>query len=338
MKKIRVKIFISIFFAVIIFLLGVSLGSVPISFKDVFLVIFHKLFSAESRISDITVSIVWNLRLPRVMLAFVVGGALSVSGAVMQSVLKNPLASSYTLGVSSGASLGASFVIIAGLSRNLLGIFAMPFFGLVFGIATVFVVIMFAAKVDKQMGSNTIILSGMVFALFMNALQTLIFAFSRDHMQSIIFWQMGSFALKGFEYVFVLLPIVVVCIIFLIRYSRELDILTFGEYDALSVGVDGKKTKIILISLATTLTGTSVSFVGIIGFIDLITPHLVRRIFGASHFILLPLSFIIGGGFMVLVDTVARTVISPIELPVGAVSALLGAPFFAYVYFREKKV
>lgn len=336
--KTRAKIIISICMCIIVLLFGIGIGSIYVPPLDILNIISNKLFNTplSNNISSTSISILWNLRLPRALLAFIVGGALAVSGTVMQSVLKNPLASSYTLGVSSGASVGAGLVIITGFTLPLVGMFTLPLVGLSCGLFTVFLAVSFASRMDKNMENNTIILVGMVFSLFINAVLTLMTAMSKEHLEQITFWQMGSFSLKEWSNVFVLLPIVIIGVLLLIRYSRELDIMTFGEEQARSIGVDIQKIKWLLLGISAALTGSAISFVGVIGFIDLIAPHVVRKIFGSSHKIVIPMSMLFGGAFMVLADLVARTIISPSELPVGSITALIGAPFFAYVYFKKK--
>lgn len=333
------KILLSLLLCIFLMVLAVGIGSVKIPIEQTSRIILSKITGKElADIDGNLVSIIWKIRLPRVLLAFVVGGALAVSGAVMQSVLKNPLASSFTLGVSSGASLGAGLVIISGFTIPLLGKLTLPFIGLIGGLLTVYLAISFTSKIDKNMGKNTIILVGMVFSLFINAMITLMTAISRDSLQRLIYWQMGSFNLKEWSDVLILSPIVLLMVLILIRYSRELDILTFGEEEAMGIGVDIQKVKWLLLSLAAGLTGSAIAFVGVIGFIDLIVPHLVRKIFGSNHMIVLPLSMLFGGGFMIICDLIARTIIPMSELPVGAITALIGTPFFAYIYFSRRKV
>lgn len=335
----HVKVLLLIALCVCAVMISVIMGSVQLSVRDVVAILAHKLFGAAlpDTVSQTSVSILWAIRLPRVLLAFCVGAMLSVSGTVMQSVLRNPLASSYTLGVSSGASLGAAMVILTGFTLPLIGAYTLPLFGLVFGLLAVLLAVVFAAHVDKGMRNNTIILAGMVFSLFVNAVLTLFYSFARESSQRLIQWQMGSFALKGWTEVGLLLPVGVVGILLLMTRTRELDMLTFGEEDAAAMGVDTRRVKWLLLALSAGLTGSAVAFAGVIGFIDLIAPHVIRRIFGAKHRTVLPLSALFGGGFMALCDMAARTIAAPHELPVGAVTALVGAPFFAYVYFRRRE-
>jgi iron complex transport system permease protein len=288
-------------------------------------------------ITEGRVAIVWNTRLPRVLLAFFAGGALSVSGAVMQSVLRNPLASSYTLGVSSGASLGASLVILLGVTLPIMSILTLPILGFAFGLGTIFLVIGIVSRLDVRMENQTIILAGMVLSLFITAITTLMFALNSENAQRMILWQMGSFSTRNnWQTVFILVPIIVAGYLFVNRFKWELDVMTFGEEQAQSIGVNVKVAKRTLLTTAAAITGSTVAFVGVIGFVDLVAPHIVRKIFGSAHKYVIPMSALVGGSFMALSDLVARTVTAPVELPVGAVTAIIGAPFFAYIYFSKR--
>lgn len=335
----RIKIYITLVASIIILAMGIGIGSVYISPTNIVRIFIDKIFSTDlsKEINGIQISILWKIRLPRTILAFLVGAALSVSGTIMQSVLKNPLASSFTIGVSSGAAFGAGLVILFGISIPFLGVFTLPIAGLLFGLITVFLAIGFASRIDKNLENHTIILVGMVFSLFINAVLTTVSVFAKDQMQRLLLWQMGSFSMKEWSHILILLIIVTFGIIFLMRYSTELDIMTFGEQQAKTIGVNTNRLKWILLVMSAILTGTAVAFAGIIGFVDLIVPHIVRKIFGSAHKIVIPLSALIGGAFMVIVDLIARTIVSPAELPVGAVTALIGAPFFAYIYFGGRK-
>lgn len=332
------KVIAGLGLAFLVICIGASLGSSNISLLDTILAIIHKVSGSNGNL-DIDakkVSIVWNLRLPRVILAFLVGGCLSISGAVVQSVLKNQLASPYTLGVSAGASLGAGIVIITGITIPIISAFTLPIVGFIFGFATVYIVILFSSKIDKMMSNNTIILSGMVFSLFVNAIFTTITAMSSENIKTVTLWQMGSFALKGWTNVRLIIPFFLIGTIGVLRYTKEMDILTFGEEQAKAVGVETEKVKKRLFIFSSVLTGGAVSLSGTIGFVDLIAPHVARKIVGSNHKYVIPMSFIVGGSLMVVTDLIARTIISPSELPVGAITAIIGAPFFAWVYFKKK--
>ncbi|MCC3863963.1 iron ABC transporter permease [Terrisporobacter petrolearius] len=333
----RKKIIISIISLLVIIWLGTSIGSSDISIFDTLSIIGNKTLNLHlsENVTSKHISIIWRLRLPRVLLAFLVGGCLATSGAVVQSILKNELASPFTLGVSSGASLGAGIIIVTEISLPLIGGFTLPLIGFVFGLITMFSVIIFSTKIDKTMSNNTVVLVGMVLSLFVNALLTTLTAFFSNDLKSITLWQMGSFAMRGWTYVGLILPFFLVGMLGVFKYTKEMDILTFGEEQAKAVGVDTYKVKRQLFIYCAILTGGSVALSGTIGFVDLIAPHVVRNAFGSNHKYVIPMSFLFGGGLMVISDLISRTAFAPIELPVGAVTALIGAPFFAYVYFKK---
>ena len=325
--------------AVTVVTVCIAVGSVYISPREIFAIFGHKIFGrplpADFDMSRL--SILWNIRIPRVFMSFFVGGALSVSGAVMQSVLKNPLASSYTLGVSSGASLGVVLVMVSEITVPALGGFLSPAAGFAAGFMTVMAALLLSSVLEKGGRNNTVILIGMVLSLFLNAVTTLIASFNTKHQARISIWQAGSFAGKNMTHVLIMAIVCVVSVVLLLFFSRELDILTFGDEQGASMGVPVKRIKNIVLALTALLTGVAVSFSGIIGFIDLIAPHVVRRVFGNSNKIVIPMTMITGGTFMALADLAARTILSPREIAVGAVTAIIGAPFFAYVYFRGRR-
>lgn len=325
--------------ALLALVIGAGIGSVHVAPMDVLNILLHKMFGQPlpGGITPIMVSLVWSMRLPRVLLAFVVGAGLGASGTVMQSVLRNPLASSYTLGVSAGAALGAGVVMVTGFTLPILGSLTLPAVGLLSGMATVFLAVGFAARMDRGFSNNTIILAGMVFALFINAMLTLLASVNKEHMQRISLWQMGSFALKEWSHVGILFPVTAIGVLWLFLHARELDMIVFGEEQAQAMGVSVKRTKWLLLGISAALTGSAVAFSGIIGFIDLIAPHVTRKLFGASHRLVVPMSAVFGGTFMVVADLLARTLVTPGELQVGTVTALIGAPFFAWVYFRRTR-
>ena len=337
--KLKLRMVILLALALFALSLGIALGSVGVSLGDLMTVLSHKLFgmALPEGFSAVTVSILWSIRFPRAVMAFLTGAALAASGTVMQSVLRNPLASSYTLGVSSGASLLAAIVIVTGFTLPVIGQYTLPLFGFLGGLGTVFLAMALSMRFSRSLENQTIILVGMVLSLFVNALLTLITALSADRLSQLVYWQMGSFSGQSWQNAGLVLPILLISLLILTRYSREMDLMTFGEEQALSAGVDLRRVKFILIAISALLTGTAVSLAGVIGFVDLIAPHVVRRIFGSNHRVVVPMSALFGGAFMVLADLVSRTILSPQELPVGAVTALIGAPFFAYIYFHRER-
>lgn len=318
---------------------AICIGSVAITPIEVIQVIGNRLFSIPLPIgfSNTKISVLWGVRIPRAICAFLVGAALSVSGSVMQSILRNPLASSYTLGVSSGASLGAALVVAGVIQLPFSTFISLPLSGFVFGLMTVLMVIAFTRKLDQGLHNNTVILVGMVLGLFVNAILTLLNALIRENMQQLLYWQMGSFSSRGWRHVTILLPVVIIVTIIISRYGKEMDMLTFGEEQANSMGVDSKNIKYKLFILSAILTGVAVCFTGTIGFVDLIAPHVVRKVFGPKHNVLIPMAAVLGGAFMMIADTIARSILAPLDLPVGAITALIGAPFFAWIYFYKGK-
>lgn len=337
--KNRILLILSIPLVLLIICIGTSVGSSNISIFDTFSILANKIFSVPllEGIDPKQIAIIWSLRLPRVLLAFIVGASLASSGAIVQSVLKNQLASPYTLGLSSGASLGVGLIIVTGVSIPLLGNLTMPVVGFLCSLITMIIVLKFSEKVDKGMSNTTIILAGMVLSLFFSAALTTISALASDKMQSITMWSMGSFSMKGWSYVKAGIPFFLVGMLGVAFYFKEMDVLTFGEDQAKSIGVDTNKVKRNLFLFVAVLTGSAVALSGTIGFIDLIAPHIVRKIFGSKHSYVVPMSAVLGGCMMIITDLVARTIVAPSELPVGAITALIGGPFFAYIYFKKSK-
>ena len=303
---------------------------------EIIKILLHKLFNAEfAELSQTRVSILWT-RLPRVLLSFVVGSALSVSGVVMQSVLRNPLASSYTLGVSSGAAVGASLTLLFSLS--FLGLFTLPFFGLLGGLVTVFAAILLASKIDKNMGNTTIILTGMALSLFANAAITFILSMMPEKkITTLIHWQMGTLSDQGWTPLAIIAGATVVITALLFIFHKEMDVMSFGEEYAKAAGVSVTRIKWILLSLSAAITGIAIAFVGIVGFIDLFTPHVARKIFGSKHIFVIPAAALIGGFFTTICDLISRAAFKDIQFPIGAVTAIIGAPFFIYIYFSGRK-
>lgn len=321
--------------AVAAVVIGVGIGSVYVSPGHILAILANRLFDTPlpGGLPASYSAMVLDMRLPRVLLAFFTGAALAVGGAVMQSVLQNPLASPFGLGVSAGAGLGASAVIVLGLA----GVVALPAASLISALAAVSLVVLVAARLDRGISNVTIILVGMVLSLFCSAVMDLMAASSPAYAQRIQLWQLGSFSMKEWSAVWVLAPVTVLGLLFFLGFARELDVMSFGEEQARAMGVELMKVKRRLLAAVAVLTGAAVAFVGIIGFVDLIAPHIVRRWFGAAHRRVLPASALFGGTFLVLCDLAARTLTPPHEIPIGSITALLGAPFFLYVFFAGRK-
>ena len=337
--KNKVRAIVLVILAICSIILGIGIGSVFIHPSDTVRICsdFFLGTSNPSDIDKVSYGLVTGIRLPRVMMAFLAGSAIAVSGTVMQSVLKNPLASSYGLGVSSGAGLGAVIMMVYGTGLGSGLSYLLPMVATLFGFGTVLLTLMFVKQVDKNLSNNTIILAGMVVSLFLNAIMNMLATYNAEFTHRILLWQLGTFAGRDWTAIGVLAVVLVSSLILFQWHSKEMDILTFGEEQAMTIGVETKREKWLLIGVTSLLTGTAVSFVGIIGFVDLIAPHVVRRFFGVSHKWVVPMSALFGGMFMILCDLAGRTITSPREIPVGSITALLGVPFFLYIYFISRR-
>lgn len=337
MKNKKIILWIILMIPIISIILSLTFGNNSVSFSQLSNIFLNKIFNLNlgNEISNSQVVIIWDIRFPRILLSFLVGGMLSISGCIFQSVLRNPLASSYTLGVSSGASLGVGLLIVFGF--NSLKNFSYAFVGFAFSILTVVFVLFMCKKIDKRLNNNNVILVGMVISLFLDSLLNLITSIKMESLLSILIWKMGSFSSRGWEYLIFIIPIFIISFLCVMFFTRELDILTFGDKMGSSVGVNVRSVKFKLLVLSSVLTGVSISSSGIIGFIDLITPQICRKIFGGNHKIIIPLSMILGGSFMIWFDFVARNIVYPSELPLSTINALIGTPIFCYVLFRRNK-
>ncbi len=320
-------------------LLGIGMGSVFVSPGEIAAIIAHRLVGTPlpAGMPPSYAPMVLNMRLPRVTLAFCTGAALGMGGMVMQSLLQNPLASPFGLGVSSGAGLGAALVIVLGLGSAALGVFFLPAVSLLFALGTVFLVMAVSSRLDRGMSNVTVILIGTVLSLFCNAVMNALATLSPTYAERIHLWSLGSFSMKEWSAVWVLAPVVLASGLLFGHLHRELDVMTFGEDQARAMGVDLVRVKQLLMAAVAVLTGTAVAFTGVIGFVDLIAPHVVRRWFGASHRRGLPASALFGGAFLVLCDLAARTLTPPREIPIGTITALLGAPFFLYIFYATRR-
>ncbi|MBF0514773.1 MAG: iron ABC transporter permease [Desulfovibrionaceae bacterium] len=289
-----------------------------------------------SGIDPALVAIVRDIRLPRCALSWLVGAALGLSGGVYQGLLRNPLADPFTLGVSTGAAFGASLAIFLGLSSipwlTALGLDPTPLAALAGAMAALAAVIALAGDGAAASGAprrETLVLAGIVTATFLSALISLIKSLGEDSVASIVYWLMGGFAGRGFGHLAVFLPYFLAGLAIVARYSRELDILALGETQARMLGVNAARVRLYLLIGASLLAAASVAVAGVIGFVGLIVPHLVRLTLGSEHRPLLAASALLGGVLLVWSDVLARTILPHgAELPAGVVTALLGGPFF----------
>lgn len=277
--------------------------------------------------------IFWNLRMPRIVLSALVGAALSVCGAAYQSVFRNPLTDPYVLGISSGASLGAAIAILLGLEAYLLGVGACA---LVSGLLTILVIYRIAS-IGNRMHTTTLLLTGVCITFLMSALISFLMVLRQDKMDSIIFWTMGSFASASWTDVAIVAPMVAVGIGVVLYHCRDLNLLLAGSETAKSLGVEVERVKKVLLLATTLMVAFCVSTCGVIGFVGLVVPHCIRLVSGPDNRRIVPYAIVVGALFLLLCDTMARTLLMPAELPVGSLTALVGAPLFIYLLYKNKK-
>lgn len=277
--------------------------------------------------------IFWNLRLPRIVLCVLVGASLSVCGAAYQSIFRNPLTDPYVLGISSGASLGAAIAILCGMEAYLWGIGGMA---LLTALLTVLLIYRIAT-IGNRMHTTTLLLTGVCLTFLITAVISFLMVLHQDKMESIIFWTMGSFASASWIDVWILLPMTVAGIAATLFYSKDLNLLLAGSETAQSLGVEVEKVKKTLLLFTTLMVAFAVATCGVIGFVGLVVPHIVRLMVGPDNRRVVPYAIAIGALFMLLCDTLARTALQPSELPVGSLTALVGAPLFIYLLYKNKR-
>lgn len=276
--------------------------------------------------------VVMEVRLPRILTSAIVGGALAVMGVVFQAILLNPLADPYTLGISSGAAFGASLALLFNLT--LLSFVSVPLFAFLGALVTL-AVVLYLASVDGRFASNTLILSGVIVAAILSAGIGFIKFMADEQVGVIIFWLMGSFAAKTWMDVAVTLVVTLIGVLVTFYYARDLNIMSLGTRAADSLGVDSARVRKILLVTGSLVTAVCVSVSGIIGFIGLIIPHLMRFVVGPDNRRLIPASFFSGAILLLSADTITRAVL-PVEVPIGVLTALLGGPFFCYIFRRRQ--
>ncbi len=275
--------------------------------------------------------IIREVRLPRVILAGLVGASLATSGAVFQALLRNPLADPYILGVSGGGALGAILAMAIGIDFSLWGFSSVPIFAFLGSLCTIFFVYA-VGSVRGRIATQSLLLTGVIVnAIFSALIMFITSVVDFSQVQSIIFWLMGNLGTIEYGSLLKLSAYSLIGLIVLFSLARDLNALSLGEEQALQLGVDVERTKKLAFVGASLITGAVVSVSGLIGFVGLIVPHTVRLIFGPDHRLLLPASMLCGGIFLMTADTIARTILSPIELPVGVITAICGGPFFIWL-------
>jgi iron complex transport system permease protein len=328
-------------FGAVVFLLaalvvGAFVGPVHIGVGGVLEGTFAHAFGFKSPLSAADDAILWQVRLPRVILGAIVGATLATAGAAYQGVFRNPLADPYLLGAAAGAGLGATMAVVygpgGGLADDLLPIAA-------FTGAAIAVVVAYVLGRSAGAGATAaaLVLAGVTVAAFLTAIQTFVQQQNVQTVQEVYSWLLGRLATSGWHEVIIVLPYAVVSWTVILLHRRLLDVLAVGDEEAAALGVRVARVRLLVVIAATVGTAAAVAVSGLIGFVGIIVPHTIRLLAGGSYRLLLPLTLLLGAGFLVFTDVIARTIISPAELPIGVVTAFFGAPFFAVVLRSSRR-
>ncbi len=328
-----------ILFAVM--LVAVSVGSADLSVVDSLKIVIDRipLLGNLVDISDIGTTyeiIVWKVRMPRIILSAFVGGALAVVGGAFQGVFGNSLADPHILGVSSGAALGATIGMLTGISVSFFGLGTIGVFAFLGAIITVFFVYN-VSKIGGEVSATNMLLTGTAISTMLSAVISLLMTFDHDRIDKVYMWTLGSFTAASWEKIRFIAVFVTIGTGVLFAYAGKLNVIMMGEEEAKALGVDVVRVRRTLVIVASILVAASVSVSGVIGFVGLIIPHSVRMISGSNNKKLLPYAFMWGGIFMVICDTIARTIAAPTEIPVGIITSIFGAPYFVALIIRNKR-
>ena len=317
-------------------ILCVCVGSVPISLSDTVTAVWNALWGLPIP-QTIAKNIILNVRLPRVLCVALSGASLSLCGAAMQGLLRNPLADGSTMGVSSGAALGAVIAMAAGFTLPGTGYGGVMVTAMAFAFGSLVLILSLAYALDHSLATHSIILIGVIFTMFISSIISLVVTFASDHTRSLNFWTLGSFSGVNYGQAKLLALALALCGGVILRYSHELNAFAVGEDNARHVGVNVKRVKLVILITVSALIGVCVSISGTVSFVGLVMPHIARMLVGPNHKRLLPASLFAGAIFLLLADLAARTLFSPIELSIGVVTSLVGAVAFVLIFARTRK-
>ncbi|MCL5070211.1 MAG: iron ABC transporter permease [Actinobacteria bacterium] len=326
---------------IISIMISASVGSADLSIKETAVIIASHLpglnyFIEKNDINPLNDKIVSHIRLPRIFLAVFVGIALASAGVMYQGIFRNPLADPYIIGVSAGASLGATIGLIIVTGIRLLSLSAANIFAFAGALGVTFVVYN-VSRIRNKISVVTLLLAGVAISALTTAINSFILIFRSQDMAKVVFWLMGGLTSASWEQVFIVVPIVLVILAAGSFFMKDLNLISLSDERASQLGVETAKVKIVLLVLASLIAASAVSVSGIIGFVGLITPHIMRLIVGPDHKILYPASAVAGGIVLLFSDTIARTVLEPREIPVGIITSMIGVPFFIYLLLRAKR-
>jgi len=327
------KLIIAAIILFVVMAVSCCFGSSDIPFKTIVAMLLGNTENASST----TLTILTKLRIPRVITAALIGGALSAIGAVMQGVFKNPMADPSVLGISSGAALGAAVAIVTGLNGVIAGAFTGAYIGAIIGAVATWFLIMTIAKTSGEYDLSTTLLAGIALSSLMSAMITVIMALNLQQMEKIYMWMLGTFSASNPGKTIVVTIVVIICVAALIVLAPAIDVLKLGRETAMTLGVNAGKTIAVIMSVASILLAFCVANAGIIGFVGLIIPHVVSffKVYKMRSKVIM--SFFTGAIFMVICDTICKTIMAPGELPIGAVTSLIGAPYFLYLLLKARR-
>jgi iron complex transport system permease protein len=333
----KIVLFFLIIILVLLFFLSINLGKAVIDITNITKILLAKILFNDKilkEISDTEKTIILDIRLPRILTAIIVGAGLAISGTIFQSLLMNPLADSYTLGISGGAAFGAVIalyinIFIPGFK---LSVTMFAFLGAFLTLGLVILI----ARGKSFMSSANLIIAGIIVSSIFQAAICFIKNLSGESVQEIIFWLMGSISAKSWSHVILSFLVITICTIICFFYSEDLNIMCMGDKEAKSLGINTNRIRIILLICASLITAVCVSISGIIGFIGLIVPHLLRFLIGSDNKIILPFSLLLGAIILLSADTVVRALLN-IEIPIGVITTFIGGPFFIYIFIRKNK-
>jgi iron complex transport system permease protein len=313
--------------------IGIATGPVSLPLRGVALELLDRLplVAVDSGLSATQQAIVWEIRTPRVVLGLLVGALLAGSGAGYQGVFRNPLADPYLLGIAAGAGLGATLAIVTGAGDGVGPFDAIPMFAFIGALVAVAMAATLSVRRDGSDTPATLILAGVAVAAFFTAAQTYVQQRHADTLRQVYAWILGALSTSGWDEVLLLLPYAVVCGAVLVFAVGALDVLAVGDDEARALGMHPRRIRMAVLVAASLATAAAVAVSGLIGFVGLVVPHGVRLVAGVSNRRVVPLSFLFGGAFLALADVLARTVQSPAELPIGVITAFIGAPFFLII-------
>ncbi|MBE2221315.1 MAG: iron ABC transporter permease [Anaerolineae bacterium] len=338
MKIIRVHPYIvNLLLLLLAFIASVAIGAVAIGPDTVVSVFLAKIPGVSIPVdwSQATETIIFRVRLPHTILILLTGAALAGSGATYQGLFRNPLADPYLIGVASGAGLGAVIAMSRSWPNDWLSLYSVPFAAFMGALLTVFIVYTLA-RTGATLQTTTLILAGVAVSSFATALTSFLMLRSSAEMQRALGWLLGGGMLAGWAPVLGILPYICLGLGIMVFLGHPLNVLQFGDDQAQQMGLSVERTKRIIIIIASLTTAAAVAFSGIIGFVGLIVPHLIRMIWGPDYRLLIPLSIIGGATLLLLADILARVVMAPQVLPLGIVTAMFGAPFFLWILWRSK--